>query len=70
MLAAALGCPFEQVLGLAGCGFDLIFDSSRWWDLRARWFLEQREELRPDRAHGRISRGSHHGAPGGGSRPG
>ena len=45
-LAAALGCPFDQVLALAGCGFDLIFDSSRWWDFHAPWFLEQREQLR------------------------
>ncbi len=45
-LAAALGCPFDQVLGLADCGFDLIFDSSRWWDFHAPWFLEQREQLR------------------------
>ena len=44
-LAAALGCPFDQVLGLADCGFDLIFDSSRWWDFHAPWFLEQREQL-------------------------
>jgi starch synthase (maltosyl-transferring) len=45
-LAAALGCPFELVRNLAGCGFDLIFESSRWWDFHAPWFLEQREELR------------------------
>jgi len=45
-LAAALGCPFELVRNLAGCGFDLIFESSRWWDFHALWFLEQREELR------------------------
>ena len=45
-LAAALGCPFEQVLGLGGCDFDLIFDSSRWWDFHAPWFLDQLEQLR------------------------
>jgi starch synthase (maltosyl-transferring) len=45
-LAAALGCPFEQVKPLAACGFDLIFDSSRWWDFHAPWFLEQNETLR------------------------
>ena len=45
-MAAALGCPFEQVRALAGCGFDLIFDSSRWWDFHDRWFLDQQEELR------------------------
>jgi starch synthase (maltosyl-transferring) len=45
-LAAALGCPFERTRGLAGCGFDLIFDSSKWWDFRSRWYLDQYEELR------------------------
>ena len=45
-LAAALGCPFDQVLALADCGFDLIFESSRWWDFHAPWFLEQRQQLR------------------------
>jgi starch synthase (maltosyl-transferring) len=42
----ALGCPFDQVRPLKGCGFDLIFDSSRWWDFHAPWFLEQHDELR------------------------
>ena len=45
-LAAALGCPFEQVKALQGCGFDLIFESSRWWDFHAPWYLEQQEALR------------------------
>ncbi|MDX6748496.1 maltotransferase domain-containing protein [Geminicoccaceae bacterium 1502E] len=45
-LAAALGCPFEQTLALGGCGFDLIFDSSRWWNLHDPWFLDQYEALR------------------------
>jgi starch synthase (maltosyl-transferring) len=45
-MAAALGCPFDQVRALAGCGFDLILDSSRWWDFHDRWFLDQQEELR------------------------
>ena len=45
-LAAALGCPFERTRMLAGCGFDLIFDSSKWWDFHQRWFLDQYDELR------------------------
>ena len=45
-LAAALGCPFDQVTQLGGCGFDLIFESSRWWDFHAPWFLDQQEALR------------------------
>lgn len=45
-LAAALGCPFAQVKALAGCGFDLVFDSSRWWDFHGSWFLDQHDDLR------------------------
>jgi starch synthase (maltosyl-transferring) len=45
-LAAALGCPFEQVMALENCGFDFVFDSSRWWDFHERWFLEQNADLR------------------------
>jgi starch synthase (maltosyl-transferring) len=45
-MAAALGCPFDQVRALRGCGFDLILDSSKWWDFHDGWFLEQQEELR------------------------
>ena len=45
-LAAALGCQFERTRMLAGCGFDLIFDSSKWWDFHQRWFLDQYDELR------------------------
>jgi starch synthase (maltosyl-transferring) len=45
-LAASLGCPFERTLSLAGCGFDLIFDSSKWWDFHAPWLLDQLERLR------------------------
>ncbi|HET6468648.1 MAG TPA: maltotransferase domain-containing protein [Geminicoccaceae bacterium] len=46
MIAAALGCPFEQTLALAGCGFDYLFDSSRWWDFRSDWLLDQYEQVR------------------------
>ncbi|WP_243389845.1 alpha-1,4-glucan--maltose-1-phosphate maltosyltransferase [Arboricoccus pini] len=45
-IAASLGVPFEAVAALEGCGFDYVLDSSRWWDLRERWFPMQREELR------------------------
>ena len=45
-LAAALGCPFERTRALADCGFDLIFDSSRWWNFHDSWFLDQYEVLR------------------------
>ncbi len=40
-VAAALGCPIEQMQSLEGCGFDYVFDSSFWWNFHDRWFLEQ-----------------------------
>ncbi len=40
-LAESLGCPFAETVRLAGCGFDFIFNSSKWWDFVAPWCLEQ-----------------------------
>ncbi|MGF1477136.1 MAG: maltotransferase domain-containing protein [Geminicoccaceae bacterium] len=45
-LAAALGCPFEQVKALDVSGFDMVFDSSAWWNFHESWYLEQHEALR------------------------
>ena len=39
--AETLGCTPEQVLGLEQAGFDYLFNSSKWWDFRAPWLLEQ-----------------------------
>jgi starch synthase (maltosyl-transferring) len=39
--AETLGCTPAQVLGLADAGFDFLFNSSKWWDFRAPWLLEQ-----------------------------
>lgn len=44
-LGAALGCPFDRVLALEGAGFDLVFDSSCWWNLHDGWYLDQRAAL-------------------------
>jgi starch synthase (maltosyl-transferring) len=44
-LAATLGGTFLDVLKLEGCGFDYLFNSSRWWDFHASWLLEQEEAL-------------------------
>lgn len=44
--AETLGCQPEEVTQLAGAGFDYLFNSSKWWDFRADWLLEQYEEFR------------------------
>ncbi len=44
--AESLGCPEAQIVELAGAGFDYIFNSSKWWDFRADWALEQYQATR------------------------
>lgn len=44
--AETLGCTPDQVLALADAGFDYLFNSARWWDLRDDWFLDQYELYR------------------------
>lgn len=44
--AETLGCTPEQVTALGGAGFDLMFNSSKWWDFRAEWLLDQQELYR------------------------
>ncbi len=44
--AASLGCREAQIVELAGAGFDYIFNSSKWWDWRADWALEQYQATR------------------------
>jgi starch synthase (maltosyl-transferring) len=40
-VAETLGCrPWETAL-TAAAGFDFIFNSSKWWDFRSHWLLEQ-----------------------------
>ena len=45
--AETLGCTPEETLATAQAGFDFIFNSSKWWDFRAPWFLEQQELFAP-----------------------
>jgi len=45
--AESLGCPFAETVRLAGCGFDFIFNSSKWWDFAAPWCLEQYRQTAP-----------------------
>ncbi|GJD73278.1 maltotransferase domain-containing protein [Methylobacterium goesingense] len=44
--AETLGCTFEEAQSTAGAGFDYLFNSFAWWDLKASWALEQYERLR------------------------
>jgi starch synthase (maltosyl-transferring) len=44
--AETLGCTTDQVRALADAGFDLLFNSAKWWDFHAPWLLEQYDLLR------------------------
>jgi starch synthase (maltosyl-transferring) len=47
--AETLGAPAEDIRALADAGFDYFFNSSKWWDFREPWALEQHEEFRLSR---------------------
>jgi starch synthase (maltosyl-transferring) len=38
--AETLGCTVEQTVATARSGFDYVFNSFKWWDLKAPWFVE------------------------------
>jgi starch synthase (maltosyl-transferring) len=44
--AETLGGSPQQVIQLAGAGFDYLFNSSKWWDFSAPWLMEQYERYR------------------------
>jgi starch synthase (maltosyl-transferring) len=44
--AETLGCTFDETQATAGAGFDYLFNSFAWWDLKAPWALETYESLR------------------------
>jgi starch synthase (maltosyl-transferring) len=44
--AESLGCTIEQVVALAGAGFDYVFNSSKYWDYLQPWCLGQYEQSR------------------------
>jgi starch synthase (maltosyl-transferring) len=44
--AETLGAPEEAIEELHDAGFDFIFNSSKWWDFREPWALEQHERFR------------------------
>lgn len=43
-LAETLGCTPQQVVDIAGTGFDIISNSFKWWNLKDQWFLDQSKE--------------------------
>jgi len=45
-IAENLGSLLEQALALRGAGFDYLFNSSKWWDFKQNWLLEQYEQFR------------------------
>ena len=42
--AETLGCELDETLALSEAGFDMVFNSSKWWDFKEPWCLEQNEE--------------------------
>ena len=44
--AENLGSLLQETLALRGAGFDYLFNSSKWWDFRQDWLLEQYEKFR------------------------
>jgi starch synthase (maltosyl-transferring) len=40
-MAETLGCTPEQTRKTASSGFDYIFNSSKWWDMKKPWLMEQ-----------------------------
>ncbi|WP_255448461.1 maltotransferase domain-containing protein [Telmatospirillum sp. J64-1] len=44
--AETLGCRIEETEALAAAGFDYLFNSSKWWNFREPWLLEQYERSR------------------------
>ncbi|HLI12556.1 MAG TPA: maltotransferase domain-containing protein [Alphaproteobacteria bacterium] len=44
--AETLGCGTSEVQELREAGFDYLFNSSKWWDFRADWLLDQYDAFR------------------------
>ena len=45
-VAETLGCTLPEAVATAEAGFDYIFNSSKWWDFRAPWLLQQYHLMR------------------------
>ena len=46
VLAGVPGHARDALVQLEGAGFDAVFSSVRWWDLRAPWFVDEHRLLR------------------------
>ena len=44
--AETLGCRLDEVAALRPAGFDFLFNSSKWWDFRGEWLLQQYDDFR------------------------
>ncbi|MGQ9687707.1 MAG: alpha-amylase family glycosyl hydrolase [Desulfobaccales bacterium] len=44
--AETLGCRLKELDQLSSAGFDFIYNSSKWWDFRADWCLNQYNRFR------------------------
>ena len=44
-VAETLGCRLEEVEALDQAGFDYFYNSSKWWDFREPWCLEQHAQF-------------------------
>jgi len=44
--AETLGCRLEECEQLMTAGFDFLYNSSKWWDFKAEWCLEQYNRFR------------------------
>ena len=44
--AETLGCSVEQTLEVAKSGFEYIFNSFKWWDIKKSWFIDQHSQTR------------------------
>jgi starch synthase (maltosyl-transferring) len=45
-VAETLGCRLPEIKQLQQAGFDLFYNSSKWWDFQAPWCLEQYQDNR------------------------
>ena len=44
--AETLGCSADETRATAAAGFDLVFNSSKWWDMHGWWLIEQYNLIR------------------------
>lgn len=47
LVGATPGLPRDDALTLAKAGFDYLLSSLSWWDMRARWLVEEHADISP-----------------------